>query len=174
MWTCALAEDQICRETSIHLQTASLWYLLCASLVLRKPWRAYASPASCLLKGLKAKGVTPFKIEARTFTFEQICEESSILWQIAEAVGDAERSASKTIAGPVISLLDSAPADLWTRLNRLIATNIPRHSQVSYCRLSGHFTQYVGRRHVKRSNGTSHIVTSRILIVCEMLLSLRN
>lgn len=50
--------------------------------------------------------------------------------QVAEAVGEAERDTAKAIAGPVAALLDACPSDLWARLNRLVATNLPQQSQV--------------------------------------------
>jgi hypothetical protein len=61
--------------------------------------------------------------------------EDNVLWgvgvQIAEAVGEAERSSRKALSAPVISLLDLMPPDVWARLNRLMATNLPKQSQVS-------------------------------------------
>ena len=62
---------------------------------------------------------------------------STVRVQVAEAVGEAENSTRKALSAPVISILDLMPADVWARLNRLMATTLPKESQVSQRMLMG-------------------------------------
>lgn len=52
----------------------------------------------------------------------------------------AERRLADSLAGPAISLLDSTPADLWSRLELLLASSTQRAAEVLSEGLSGYLS----------------------------------
>lgn len=58
--------------------------------------------------------------------------------KMSAAVVEAEKQLSKGLTGPVISLLDTVPADLWPRLNRLVNTSVPKQWKIVLSSLQGY------------------------------------